>query len=238
MTIYSTLLTNIRVSALSGLANRMVAFYETKDLTAYPDYAHFTTSLKELSVQFNTALNQEKALSELADLDAIRDNSYRSLYQMVQAYSNAPSAEIVEAADRVFAIFSRYGLSIMSMAYDDETGMLDSLLTDLSSEDLASDIVKLPFVTSLIEELQAAESNFKGVSNLYEQSKASQKEGSPAASKLKAPLLIVINKHIVNYHTALAAFKGEVFGNIANTLEGMIESENIVTRSRLVSKEV
>lgn len=237
MTNYSKLRTSIRVAALSGLANRMVDFYEKKDLTAYSDYAQFVAKLKELALQFNTALNQEKALSELADLDVVRDNSYRALYQMVQAYTYVPSAAVTQAANKVFDVFDRYGLSIVSLAYDEETGMLDSLLNELASEELTSEIEKLTFVPDMLRELKTAESNFKQASNRYEQNKASQKAESPSASKLKSPLLKVINDHIVSYHTALAEFKDAEFQSMANTLNGMIENENSLTRSRVGKKE-
>ncbi len=237
MTNYKKLRVNIRVSALSGLANRIVEYYDTKDLTVYPDYEQIVNMLKELAGQFSTALNQEKSLSELAELDSIRDEKYRALYEMLRGYTNAPSATMSASARKVFGVLQRYGLSVVSLAYDEETGMIDSLLGDLAAEDIAAEIDKLTFAPEMVEALRQSEADFKQTSNLYEQSKTSEKENSPSASKLKAPLLKVINENIVSYHTALAAFKDETFRGIANTINGMIETENALTRSRADKKE-
>ncbi len=237
MTNYKKLRVNIRLSALSGLANRIVEYYRTKDLSVYPDYEQIVNILKELARQFSAALNQEKSLSELTELDSVRDEKYRALFQMLQGYTNAPAAAISAPASKVFGILQRYGLSVVSLAYDEESGMIDSLLGDLAAEDVAAEISKLTFIPEMVEALRQSESDFKQASNLYEQSKTLEKEKSPSASKLKAPLLKVINEHIVSYHVALATFKDEAFRGIANTINGMIETENALTRSRADKKE-
>ncbi len=234
---YIRLRTGIRIPALSGLTNRMVEFLDSQDLSAYPDYVQIVTKLKEEAKAFNAALNQEKAQSKLADKDNNRDNAYRSLYQMLHAYTKVPATTTSEPASKVFSIFERYGLSVVSMAYDEESGMIDSLLKDLSAADIQAAIEKLAHIATMVENLQAAEAQFKEASNRYDQNRANEKTSSPSATKLKIPLLKLINDHMVSYHTAMADFKDDAFRHIADTINGMILSENKLTRSRAGKSE-
>lgn len=137
-----------------------------------------------------------------------------------------------ESANKVMSVLNRYGLKVTNMAYDDETGMIDSLLAELNSEELESSMAALSNVRTICYELEVVEQRFKEKGNEQDQFVVTQNENILSATKLKTPLLAVINDNIVSYHIAMVGFKDEAFRIIADTINTMIESENVLTRSR------
>ncbi|MFV0555373.1 MAG: DUF6261 family protein [Mangrovibacterium sp.] len=219
---YSNLVGALRTTALGGVSNRMKTRLEAEDLSTFPGYEPIISSFFTLVVQYNEALGREQTLSELEEADDIRDEAFRNLHSLIKGYLAVPS--LAPVAQPAFAILNKRGLSVTSLAYDDETGAIDSIIEELDKLALPA----LMYAETMLEALRTAENNFKTKANAYDDSKNKK----PSASALKKELVNYINNRIVSYHNALAETNGEAFKKMADAIDKMIVDENTLTRSR------
>lgn len=226
MSSYSKLNSNIRIADLSGVSNRIVEFLNGQNLEPYAEYAQIMPDLQKLTQALSVAMDRSNLESELADLDAVRDKALSDLNKILKGYASISVAEVGDPAQRLLAIFNKYGVEIADYRYDAESGKIQSLLTDLAAPEAVADIAALAHVDTAINTLSEAQRAFEATKITYDQAAENRKENTQSASSIKPQLLDVINDKLVNYHMAMVQFRDARFKNLADTVNEWIQDAN------------
>ncbi|MGL4908614.1 MAG: DUF6261 family protein, partial [Bacteroidales bacterium] len=172
-----------RTSEVDAISDRIVLLYKQKDYAdAY--LSNIMQSIESLSAQITTAIKRSKTLSELEDLDAIRDDHTRALSRIIEGYANFPEGEFKQIGIQLKTIFSKYSLSIVNVTYDSQSAYTESLLEDLSK--ISTETAKLAGITETIMQLTAANQDFVNKRVEYQKETAAQsKEINASEVKLQ-----------------------------------------------------
>ncbi len=157
------------------------------------------------------------------------DNLLTSLNYFLKAFQQWNKAETIEAADAIAKVVETHGSGMARMSYEKESDSLDAMLEKLAEPAIASYIETLN-LTTLIDELKAAQGNFK---TLYQQSAETESlKGdivSPSALKLFA--FDKLNS-IVNYLNVMNRANPGIYGTVAGTVAELVNSLNGKIRNR------
>ena len=216
--------TIIRVSEIADVAQRLVGLFK-QETTLQND-----TFLKNLFAQIeiqgtalSVAIKKETAVSRLEEVDALRDETIMNLNNILIGYRSMRSLEIKEKAEKVYAVFQRYGTRIVRENYASESAHIESLLRDLSATDLQEAINGLSGVADTISELRERQTAFHTEQMAYEKA-LSQQGVSASASSFKKPLLELINTKLVSFFIAM---KDEAtYENFAQVVAQVIDNIN------------
>ena len=110
--------------------------------------------IETLSEQITEAIKRDVSLSKLEDADLRRDNSVRSLSNALVGYRSLPVASLRDNADKLYAVFSKYGVKITKENYATESSLIEALLKDLSAPELKTAIESLSGVGEIIAQLR------------------------------------------------------------------------------------
>lgn len=153
-------------------------------------------------------------------------------YILVSAVHH-PDAAVQTSCENLNTIFSKYGLKMMHTSYATESALIDSMLQDLTATDLQADITAVSGCAAIIAELQTTQDDFKTAHFSWEEKKA-QEELSMCATDVKKEVVSTINEKIVLYLNAMQQVNHKVYGELAQTIEQIINDNNeaVKTRSR------
>ncbi len=227
---YANLLSSIRVNDLNGTAREMLTMFEGQNLSSYPDYEPFVLELSNLIERLTAAINRSITQSELADLDAERDKCFRNIGICLQATLILNNSSLQTDAERVNAIYNRYGVKITGLNYAAESSQIASFLKELEALN-GGEIQMIPNLGYHISSLVTAQKTFEQKQKAYTDAVV-QERGQESATDLKPQVISVINNNMVSYHNALAQFKDEAFQRIAANIDQIINEANALTRSR------
>ena len=118
--------------------------------------------LKEDTRQLKEALaaiSINSLVNEVAELDAIRDDTFIGFRDMVDAYKRRRDETILAAYDKVWPVIEIAGTNLYSLGYTAQSGQLEVLFNELNKPEYTEAINTLG-VTSLFEELKQNEINF------------------------------------------------------------------------------
>lgn len=161
--------------------------------------------LEALSARLTTAIRQDTADSRLDEKDAARDAAVRDLGTLIQGYTAIPVAEKKAAAQRLDAVFSKYGKKIVNETYAAESSLIESLLEDLGA--LEAETTLLEGVAALVAGLRTAQDEFNAANDDFTAAKTARSE---SATQVKKELTALVNLKIVPYLGAVggaAAYK-------------------------------
>lgn len=191
-----------RVSEVADVAHRLVGqFAQETTLQNDAFLKGVFTKMKAQTTEISVALKKEAAISRLEEADDLRDETIGNFKQILLGYKAMRSAEIKGWAERLYAVFDRYGMRITRENYSSESAHIESLLRDLSASDLQDAINGLSGVAETIEELRTRQTAFHTERMAYEKA-VSQQGATASATSLKKPMLELINTKLVSFLTA------------------------------------
>ena len=162
--------------------------------------------VEKLSADITTAIKKDKVSTSLEEADARRDEIIRSLGTLLTGYGAIPLADKKDAADRLLAVYNKYGKSIATETYARESSLIESMLEDFAADSLADAITLLDGVGDLIGGLRSAQDEFNKTNDSATAALTAKGE---SAYSVKKPLLAAINDRLVPYITAMGAVSPE-----------------------------
>lgn len=203
--------TSLRVAELDTLSDVLVRLYKdaasNADGTVAKDANLKTvmTDIESLSAALTTAIKSDKVTSTLDEADIARDEVIRSLSDALNGYAALPIPAKKAAAQNLLAIFQKYGKSIITKNYAEESSLIESLLEDLSAAEAMANIESLEGVGEITTSLRSAQNNFNKANDEF--THASVTKGQ-SASSVKKPLLEALNTRLIPYLSAVALVDG------------------------------
>lgn len=222
----------LRVAELADVSARLVEIYKSETSLAEDSFFKpLFDQIKEQALALSIAIKKENAISKLEELDEQRDNTIRDLKNALVGYASLRTAEIRESAEQLLTIFERYGLKVIRENYASQSGHIDSMLRDFSTEPALALVEKLAGVKEILEELKERQTAFNTERMAYEKS-LSELGATPSASSLKKPLLDLLNVKLMNY--LIATKEVEEYQSFAATVAQAFNemNETIARRSK------
>ena len=203
--------TSLRVAELDTLSDVLVRLYKDYSSDANGTVAEdanlkaVMADVESLSASLTTAIKSDKVTSSLDEADIARDEAVRNLSDALNGYAALPIPAKKTAAKNLLAIFQKYGKSIITKNYAEESSLIESLLEDFSAEEAKANIETLEGVGEIIKSLRSAQDSFNKANDEF--THASVTKGQ-SASSVKKPLLEVLNTMLVPYLSAVALSGG------------------------------
>ncbi|MFK8302600.1 DUF6261 family protein [Capnocytophaga stomatis] len=226
------LFTISKTTEIGDVSERLVVLFKKE--TSFADDAFLVSLFEEigtLSEQIIEAIKRDVIVSELEDADDVRGEIVRSLSDVLKGYRSMPIPQLKEAGEKLYTVFSKYGVSITRESYANESSLIESLLQDFSATELESDISTLVGVSECISELRNAQKNFNEMRLEYEKTLVAQSQ-KPTASELKKVLINVINGKLVPYLIAMQLVNVNKYGSFSATVAQIIEDNNAAVKRR------
>ena len=202
---------SVRITDADTVSDALVRLY--KDAAAKKGAIGKDTALaaimgevEKLSADITTAIKKDKVSTSLEEADARRDEIIRSLGTLLTGYGAIPLADKKDAADRLLAVYNKYGKSIATETYARESSLIESMLEDFAAESLADAIKALDGVGDLIGGLRSAQDDFNKANDSATAALTAKGE---SAYSVKKPLLAAINEKLVPYINAMGAVSPE-----------------------------
>lgn len=226
------LLIKSRNAEVSDVANLIIETFKKSSLNSDAFLAKVFADLIPASDQLSLAIKRMKAESELEAKDETRDNAARGVFFTVQAALYQSDETIRSAAQTVEDVLEKYGLQIIQENYTTESGLLISLLAELSKPKLQTAVTAIPGCTQLVAQLQAAQDDFEA-SNLALKEERGQEDQQQNATELKKTVVDVINKQLIIYLSSMQLVDVETYGSVATTVNQIISENNATVRQRV-----
>ncbi|MFJ1438474.1 DUF6261 family protein [Capnocytophaga canimorsus] len=230
------LLTPIRITEVGDVANRLAVLY--KGTATLQDDAFLKNLLSEIQTQgdaITEAIKKDKAVSQLEDADAERDQAIRVFDKMLKAYEVFPVENTKAHGQKIATIFKKYGVKITEENYSSESNLIDSLLKDLSASEVQASVTALLGVSEAIAQIRTTQEEFARLRLQYEEA-FTENHSKVSASSLRKPLLGLINKKLIPYLVAMTLVDGAKYTAFADKVAKIIDDMNEVVKSRAKKK--
>ena len=115
---------DVRVTVADTVSDVLVRIYK-EAVANNPDGAvakdtalsAIVTEVEKLSADITTAINRDKVSTSLEDADTKRDELIRQLGTLLAGYGAIPLAEKKAAAEKLSAVYDKYGKAIVNEPY-------------------------------------------------------------------------------------------------------------------------
>lgn len=225
-------ITAVRVTELGDIANRLSALF--KNTASLQDDAFLQKTFNIIENQGNAiteAVKRDGVYSRLDELDAERDKAIKTLGKLLDGYRHIPIESLKLHGEKLYAIFSKYGLKMTEENYSSQSNLIDSLLQDYAADSVSASIAALSGVQEAIDSVRTSQNNFATIRAEYEALLATKKNLASATS-LRKPLLDVINKQLIPYLVAMNLADKAKYGKFSANASEIIESINEVVKAR------
>lgn len=218
-----------RVTEVDSFSDAVVRLYKANEGIAADAFLKgVMAEIERLSASITTAIKQDKVKSTLEDADTVRDEAVRNLGRALDGYAALPIAAKKAAAEKLAAIFAKYGRDIANASYSGESSLIESLLEDFGSPDAKTAADELDGVSELLVQIRSAEDAFKKASDEYT---AATSVKIDSATSLKKPLVSAVNDKLLPYISAMVMADSATYGAFAAKLEKeIIRVNDIVLR--------
>ncbi|MGD8782681.1 MAG: DUF6261 family protein [Ignavibacteria bacterium] len=220
-----------RVAEVFSAANRMILEFDSGDWSEETNLTNIFGDLQPENTKLEEAINREKAISDLDEKDENRDQKVQALYYLIMGYLHNPETTVKSAAEAVDKVFSRYGVEIIQDSYSTESGLISSMITDLSAEELQPSIEALPGLSRAISELQTAQTGFENARLAYEK-EAAKDANEETATNVKKEVVKIINERLVVYLRAMVSIDETKYGELTITIGKIIADNNEEVKKR------
>ena len=154
---------------LSGLTNaELLSFGQSLDALLspvgttinliYDPFKQALTVCEETSSDAIAKQTAQQKTQELAASDLKRDNLFRGVKYLIQAYLLHPDAEKHEAAIELEKVLGKVGWNLHHEGYDQQSALIKTLLSDLGNKHVAR--IDLLGMTSYIDLLRTSQTEF------------------------------------------------------------------------------
>jgi len=230
------LISKSRTTEVNTVSDNLIMAYKKQ---VWENDAYLVSTFGKLQTEsdlLRTAINRSRAESILDTKDVIRDEKVKALNYLLLGSIHHPSAIIKSSGEKLSAEFTKYGLKMIHESYAIESSLIESLLQDFSAPELKPDIKAISGCAEVIDELRAAQDDFKTANFTWEEEKA--KDGlTESATKIKKEVLSIINDKIVVYLKAMELANQEVYGELAQTISQIIGGMNEAVKRRAKKEE-
>lgn len=223
---------NVRTTEIGDVANRLARLY--KGASTLQDDAFLKATFTELETQgegITEAVKKSKVVSQLEEADAQRDEAIRVLGKVLKGYEAIPLANLQTHGEKLNMIFKKYGVKMVDENYSSQSNLVESLLKELSANEVQTSVAALSGVAESIAKIREAQDNFAKLRSEYEKAMA-QSETEQTASSLRKPLLELINKKLIPYLVAMQIAQSERYKAFTQEASQIIESMNEVVKAR------
>ncbi|WP_282035910.1 DUF6261 family protein [Saccharicrinis aurantiacus] len=231
----SKLKSHSRVTEVDATCKLIIEAYNKEDLSADTYITSVFDHLKTKSKALSNAIRQDKVESELDALDTVRDELVKSAHYLLIGYVRNPNQTYATAATAVKKVYDKYGIKMINESYAVQSSLSESLSADMARPEMLVHINTLPGVGEAFTALGTAQSNFSTAELKYkeERSKFDEKE---SATSIKKEVCHIINNDVVFYIGAMAKSNKAVYGNLALTVDKIIDTNNTTVMSRRKTK--
>lgn len=230
------LMTAARTTEIDELSDTLVLLYQKESGLQKESYlAPLFASMTTVSAQITDAIRKDKAFSDLEDADALRDAAAMKIYRILEGYAAIDEAELNEPARRVLKVVEKF-TGLTRKPYNEETSLIEALLSDLSTPENEQDINELRGVPAAITALRTAQDDFM-VKRVQYNTTASEKKYEDTASQLKKLLLSLMNDKLLPYLTLMKKEDAEKYGHFAEAVENAVNAANVKIKSRAQKPE-
>jgi hypothetical protein len=180
------------------------------------------TKGNQIKVSLAADRRKEKT-EELLALDSQRDSCIGALKLLTRGYMKWKHNSQPELSERVYAVIKKHGLQMTVQNYEEESALVESLLSDLELPANQEALSSLN-LTELVSDLRQAQTEF---STVYRESASieANREHLIAATQLKQEVRSVLTETI-NYLNAMAIANSGQYGSIAAAVAEMVNNLN------------
>ncbi|MDO4728871.1 MAG: DUF6261 family protein [Bacteroidota bacterium] len=229
--------TSIRTTEIDNVSDRLLVLYRKESGLKEEDFLKpLFADIETLSAQITEAIKRDVSFSRLEDADLRRDTLLRSLNTALLGYRTLPVPSLKESAEKLYGVFSKYGIKITRESYAVESSLIESLLQDFSTPDMQQAIEALQGIKEIISQLRTEQNAFTELRAEYEKTLSEQKNSS-SASSLKKPLLEAINVKLIPYLIAMKIANPTQYSSLANAVEQVIDTTNSDIKRRSKNKK-
>ena len=221
-----------RVTEVDDASDQLVTLYEkTTEVSNDAFLKGVFDEMRALSNQITEAIRRDKAESDLAEADTVRDEKIRQLSNIITGYASMPIETLANSGLALKGVFDRYGVEIAKENYASESSLIESLLLDFSADGLRNDVEALQGVPETLAALRSAQDAFNQARLSYDEAK-SHDRATTSASEIKRRLLNCINGKMVAYLSAMAMSAPATYGELARLADEEIARINAIVSSR------
>lgn len=231
------LISQSRITEVDTASENILMAYRKQTWESDAHMVKIFTELETGSSQLTTAINRSKAESNLDKKDLARDEKVKALNYVLVGAIHHPDSVIKVAANKLYAVFSKYGLKMTQTSYATESALIDSLLEDLTVPALQADIAAVSGCAEIIAELQTTQNDFKTAHFDWEEKKA-QEGHNQCATDIKKGVVSTINEKIVVYLNAMQQANEAIYGELAQTVAQVIYDNNEAVKKRSKKEDV
>lgn len=223
---------NVRVTELGDTALRLVELYKREELLKNDMFlVKIFIEIEEKAQEITIAVKRDIVYSKLEEADTKRDKAIRVFSKLLKGYESIPVEELRNHAQKLMAIFKKYGMKITNENYTSQSNLIASLLEELSAAELQISIEKLLGIKEAIDDIREKQNAFIQLRSAYEAELANRKSKANATA-LKKPLLELINKKLVPYVSAMSIAQPELFREFIGKFSEIINSTNVLVKNR------
>lgn len=223
---------SVRITEMADTAKQLVMLYKSETALANdPILKPVFAQIEPLAEALSQAIKSDKILSEVDKADDVRDELVRQLEKYLKSYANIPEENLRKSGERLYAVFSKYGVRITRESYAVESAHIESLLKDLAEPTLQTDISALEGIASTIEALKTAQADFDQKRLVHDKNLATQSK-RPKSADLKKQLLKQINIGLIPYLTSASFVNPQAFTHFADTVAQIINTINAAISGR------
>lgn len=223
---------NVRVTELGDTALRLVELYKREELLKNDMFlVKIFVEIEEKAQEITIAVKRDIVYSKLEEADTKRDKAIRVFSKLLKGYESIPVEELRNHAQKLMAIFKKYGMKITNENYTSQSNLIASLLEELSAAELQISIEKLLGIKEAIDDIREKQNAFIQLRSAYEAELANRKSKANATA-LKKPLLELINKKLVPYVSAMSIAQPELFREFIGKFSEIINSTNVLVKNR------
>lgn len=224
---------NARITELGDTAHRLSELFK-KSASIQSDrfLTEIFAEVEQKAVALTSAVRKDTAVSQLEKADKERDNAIRVFDKLLKGYEHIPVENLRNHAQKLIAIFNKYGVKITLENYASQSNLIMSMLEDFSADSLKVSVEALAGVKEALEEIKAKQGAFAQIREIYEGELAMQKE-KVSATSLKKPLLDLINKKMLPYLVAMNLSQPEVYKEFVAKATEIINSTNEAIKARV-----
>lgn len=213
----------IRLQELDGMLSSILRLFDGDENAKKNGFvSEKIENLRTLGSTFNTAILQNKVLSNLAEKDDERDKAFDEFCSAVGAYAGLPVPALSAKALPLKQVCDKYKKSnLTNVSFVSESSQLESFFTDIS-----------PF-SSTIEELEGLSDKFSAVKDAQKAFAASYDEyikslegKNDAATNFKKPILSILNKELFPFLNAMQIAKDKDIENFSSEVATLVEKIN------------
>ncbi len=140
---------NLSNNRFYQLLNASLAIVDRMQLPQEHLIVESSKGLKNNTHLLFSTMSKEKNLSQRKELDKIRDNDYKYILTMLDAFAISRQDEVQQAANSLLNVFNTFDKDLDLLPFDEETAELDKVMVAWSSEENLKHFTALGLIADL-----------------------------------------------------------------------------------------